>query len=986
MRLLLFGPPAVATAHDVTALAAERRSQLLAFLALGGGWVARAEIAAMLWPEQPSKLALANLRKALFRLQSLPGISAVEAQGNSLRVVAPTDVAAFEEALREGDHADALALYRGELLQGFDDESSEPWTDWLRFERDRLRAAWRGAALARLAGEMDPAEALELTRRLLEADPLDESAMATQVSWLARGGQGARARAAYGEFTARLERELGVRPAADVESLVSRAAAPSLVPPPRQSAEQADDAFVGRSVELRRIAEMLTGSGCRLLTLVGPGGVGKTSLARRALRDLEPAFPAGVLFVALEDDATGEDVARSLLRALGAARAAKGDALQEAIARLGGDARLVAFDNFEQLVDEAPLLERLLDACPALKLVVTSRVRLAVAAEWTLPVEGLPCPEHEDEDRLEAFDAARLFVAAARKVMPSLSPVREAAAIVDICRQVGGMPLALRLAAAWTRVLSCEEIARELEHGTELLRATDASLPARHASFEEVFDRSWQLLGDREREALARLSVFRGGFTAEAARTVAGAGLPVLGALVDKSLVRREGARMQLHPLVQQLAALRLGERSEAQAAHAAYFHHFLARREDAVYRGEGGAIGEIDAEFENVRRAWQFSVASGRGALLQRDARTLNDYCGHRARLGEGLALLRHALASEEIGRETGTRAVLFAFAASVESRLDRYAEAEATATEGLAAARAARDAATQKKCLSVLATCAMRLGRLAESRVHLKRALALAVDSRRPHEEAGLLDNLSTLEKRLGHLDEALRLGIEALAQYRSAGDSAGAALCLNNLGSLCIQRGELDAALAYLQEANGLCERGGLAGTHALVLANLAGLALLRGELEPARAYAERSLQIAEPGGLRFLACWLTARLARVAFRQGRVEEARERLAACAVSALALGTVSPKVSVVAAFAEMLAAADEGEAGRAAVALGLAIPSLNEADRKELDLVAAGLPEAGGARRATPAMPLDELLQRLVSEADTGHAALVATLRGAA
>ncbi|MCW5592464.1 MAG: AAA family ATPase, partial [Burkholderiales bacterium] len=365
----------------MTALAAERRSQLLAFLALGGGWVARAEIAAMLWPEQPPKLALTNLRKALFRLQSLSGMPPVEAQGNSLRVAVDTDVAEFEAALREGGHADALALYRGDLLQGFDDESSEPWTEWLRFERDRLRTAWRAAALARLAGDIEPAVALEITCRLLEADPLDESAMAAQVSWLARGGQGIKARAAYGEFAARLERELGVRPAADVESLVGRAAAPALSPPPRPAAEPVDDAFVGRSVELRRIAEMLTGDGCRLLTLVGPGGVGKTSLARRALRDLEPAFPGGVLFVPLEDDATGEDAARSLLRALGVAKVAKGDPLQEAIARLGGDARLVAFDNFEQLAGSAQMLGRLLDACPGVKLLVTSRVRLMIAAE-----------------------------------------------------------------------------------------------------------------------------------------------------------------------------------------------------------------------------------------------------------------------------------------------------------------------------------------------------------------------------------------------------------------------------------------------------------------------------------------------------------------------------------------------------------------------------------------------------------------------------
>ena len=155
VRLVLFGAPALEHDGESHALPFERRGQLLAFLAMKREWVPRAELAALLWPGQESKLAYTNLRKTLFRLQGLPRLPAVETQGSSLRLAVPTDVAAFEEALREERTAEALALHRGPLLAGFDD-ANEAWTGWLRYERDRLRTAWRDAALAQLAGELDP--------------------------------------------------------------------------------------------------------------------------------------------------------------------------------------------------------------------------------------------------------------------------------------------------------------------------------------------------------------------------------------------------------------------------------------------------------------------------------------------------------------------------------------------------------------------------------------------------------------------------------------------------------------------------------------------------------------------------------------------------------------------------------------------------------------------------------------------------------------
>ena len=173
--------------------------------------------------------------------------------------------------------------------------------------------------------------------------------------------------------------------------------------------------------------------------------------------------------------------------------------LQQLSQALGDGQRLLVLDNFEHLAGEAAALQTLLAACPRLKLLVTSRVRLGLTAEHLLPLEGLPCPEPEDLDRFAAFDAARLFVSAAQRVEPTLVAATEAAAIVDICRQVDGMPLALELAAAWTRVLSCQTIAFELRSGTALLQAQGGANPSRHASIEQVFEQSWRRLGTAER-------------------------------------------------------------------------------------------------------------------------------------------------------------------------------------------------------------------------------------------------------------------------------------------------------------------------------------------------------------------------------------------------------------------------------------------------------------------------------------------------------
>lgn len=985
VRLHLLGPPTVDRDGQSFALPFERRTQLLAYLAVKRAWTGRAELAAMLWPDQGNKLAYTNLRKTLFRVQALAWAPELEVQGGALRFVAETDVFAFDTAVREGRAGEVLGLRRGDFLEGYDGDGSETWANWLGFERERLRAAWRQAALAHLETGLEAAEGIELSARLLEADPLDESALRAHMAWLARGGQAARARQAYREFVGRLSKDLGLAPGSELQALhdsLGGSASPALgaTPPPAP-----DDGLVGRSIELRQIAALLAQPDCRLVCLIGQGGVGKTRLARRALAELEPVFADGAAFVALEDVSSASEIAIRIARELGLAPAGRRDPLEQVVEHLGGRSMLLVLDNFEHLAAHTAPLERLLAGCAHLKLVVTSRVRLGLPGEQLLPLDGLPFPEAEDQDRFEAFDAVRLFVKAARRVEPGFIADTEAASVVDICRQVEGLPLALELAASWTRVLSCEAIAEQLRQGTQLLRDTASGRPARHASMEVVFDQSWRLLGAVERDALARLSVFTGGSSVEAAREVAGASLPVLRALMDKSLLRKENERIHLHPMLQHLAALRLadgGAVEETRRAHAAYFNRLLARSRRAVEDGDREALAAMDAELENWRAAWRWAASHRKEDALAASVTTLLHYCDHRFRLDEARALLQEAL-DAQLGPKV--EAKLRAALAHVEYRLDRYAEAEANASRALAATDASSDHDARLQSLKVLGGCGLRLARLEDARRFFRQALKLAPESTDPNNAAAMLGNLALVEKALGNFPEALRLSQRSLVQHRLLNDAADEALCLNNLGDLYMTLGEHDAARTYLQESLALCERHGLVGTRALVLTSITELAL---EMkDPAAAeHAQRALEATTAAGNRVLTAWLHTQTAILALRRGDLAAARRDLAGSLQGAIALGRPSLMLGSIAVFADVLAAQGEAACARRVLAFVAAHPSIGAAARTTALARWAELPKPSGGEAPWPAIGLEDLALRVIVEGNAAYAPLIATLRATA
>ncbi len=987
-QLRLLGPPTLDLDGDAVALPAERRTRLMAFLALRRAWVSRTELAALFWPDVPAKLAFTNLRKALFRLQAVEWGRQVESEGGALRCQALTDVVAFEEALAQGRRADALALWHGELLEGFDDEANPSWSSWLAFERERLHGAWRVAALGLLDEDIGAAQAMTIAQRLLEADPLDEAALRAQMTWLARSGQAARARQVYREFATRLETELGIAPGAQLRAQHDALGAPvAATAPTRAAGETAVDAgFVGRAVELRQVATMLADARCRLLTVIGAGGVGKTRFVQRALADVAPGYAHGAAFVPLEDVHAVADVPARLAQELGLRVLARHPPLEVVREFLAPRQMLLVLDNFEHLVGASAMVEELLAAAPGLRIVTTSRMRLGLAAEQLLPLDGLPYPEPEDGDRIEAFDAGRLFLQAARRVEPALVTSVEATAIADICRQLDGLPLALELAASWTRVLSCDAIAAEIREGTGLLRVVDPARPARHASFEVVFDHSWRLLHDVEREALARLSVFRGGFSPEAARSVTKAPLPVLLALVDKSLLRKEGARLHLHPLVAELAAARLAGREAdgtTRGAHAGYFMRLLAHHAPALDRGVTDAMRAVEADFENCRAAWRVALAEATSEMLLDAARALVAYCDHRGLASLASSLLEEGLRSPA-AKDRKVRLDLASRRAHLHYRLDQYDEAATLADSVLAEAQPERDAPAILQALYVQGGSSLRRGELAQARQYYRRALSLASRRGNPREVAALLDNLSIVAKRLGNVDEALKLTVRALATLRRIDDPANLALCLSNLGSHYQQRGDFASARVHLAEAQALTDRHGLVSTRAFVCANLAMCDRHLGDLEAAGAHIGQAMTAAEAAGNRSVMCWLHYQRSSLALLHGDLSTAREELATMAAVATEIASPYLTIGAVDLLAEVLAAQEHVDCARQLLRFAMTHAATDRAQSSELAARLAALPQVP-TERPWPGLELAELAHRITSEKDLAHAPLIAVLRGA-
>ena len=532
------------------------KALLLAYLALEGPQERR-HLAELFWPGTP--YALRNLNTVLTRFRAA-ALGVVEGDGVRVWTTVDCDATTLLSALEGNEPESGLELYRGPFLEGL---SLRAWgselEEWVLQTREFI-AGHVQQALLNLAereasrGEFQQADKkAERTHLLAGAPALEPHDLQRLLTLLLAGGS-----LRAGEVR---------REALDFD--LSLAASEAEARDHLRTLHREDDqhtssnlppqgnAFVGRELELTEITELLLHPHSPLLSLVGAGGVGKTRLALEVARELLAGggFADGVVFVSLEALSDASSVLAAVAAVLGLDLSGQEDAGSMVKRFLSEKRLLLVLDNFEQVLEGAAFVRELLDACPQLTLLITSRERLNLDMESVFAIEGLAYPEPATPlERAGYFGAVQLFLQRARRAEHGFSLTPDTLpAVLRICQLVEGMPLALELAASWLRALPMDDIVRELEGSIDLLESPARDVRERRRSVRAVFDHSWALLQARERDVLRGLSVFRGGFRRQAAAEIAAATLPVLASLVDKSLLRMnpEG-RYDRHPLLSQ--------------------------------------------------------------------------------------------------------------------------------------------------------------------------------------------------------------------------------------------------------------------------------------------------------------------------------------------------------------------------------------------------------------------------------------------------
>ena len=670
LKLSFLGTPQVILPKGEAArFAVDNALLLLAYLALNSHKAyRREELAALFYTDSSEKQASQNLRQTLKRLRQtikdndkprtylLGTIQTLQFNDASDVWLDVSEFKALITATQQHRHrrleacrdcmaqlAQAVALYRGDLLEGIGRRDDSPLVDWLETTRHTLQRMAVNAlhALARhYLARRQFAETEQATTRLLHIDALDEEALRLQIHTLVQRGERNQALKRYRRFRDKLQAELDLEPMPETVKM-ARAIQAGETPQLKLLQFQRNDRlltyqkvnasslpnilvpFVGRETELQQIARYLASQDCRLITLVGPGGVGKTRLAMRAAADDAPEWMHGAWLVSL-DDVAPADLETTVAAALGLPtrhnrlRARLYDHLRE-------KEMLLLLDNFEQLMSRTSMVKSLLDYAPDVKFIVTSREQLGIRGEQIVQVRGLNFPIDSDIHNLDVgslsngsqtYSAIQLFLENARRVRPGFQlDARTMPVVTRICRQVEGLPLAIEMASAWVRIFSCDEILARLEQNMSLLRRRTTDVPGRHASMEAVFEHSWSLLSAEGRDILRKLAIFRGKFSLDAAEQIAGTMPEHLSMLIDKSLLRRQGESCyDLHPLLRKYAFAKLAHilplAAEMTRQHAAYYLHLAAALADGLTQSPDDEVVDMPLELENIDAAVRWATA----------------------------------------------------------------------------------------------------------------------------------------------------------------------------------------------------------------------------------------------------------------------------------------------------------------------------------------------------------------------------------------
>jgi predicted ATPase/DNA-binding SARP family transcriptional activator len=868
----------------------DKRHQLLAYLAWTNDWVSRDALADLFWSEGTA-LAKQNLRGLLQRVQTLGWPEGLEIERTRLRWKVETDVRGFQKALEGNEPDTALSLYKGAFLKGLESYEANEFVTWLEVERELLHGQWRGLVLKKartLQTRQGVDQEVNLLQRLLATDEFDEEALFALMQVLHANGASKEAVKSYQTFAERLERDMGLTPssatqqfAKTLEGLAVLQPLPALtVSETKLSLPTPTTSFVGRDLELAAIANLVAEKGCRLLTVFGPGGVGKTRLALQAAHELAGRYQDGAHFVPLEATTSAQAVPFAVAEVLTISLQGQHAPLPQVIEGLKAKQLLLVLDNFEHLIDEVTVVAELLRACPGLDMVVTSRERLNLAEEYVFSLEGLAVPKTEVSlEEARGFDAVALFTERAKRVRSGFTLTQsELPAVLNICRLVQGFPLGIELATVWMRLMSPREIAEEIAKSLDFLESSSRGVSERHRSIRATFDYSWKLLTTREQETLRNLSVFLGGFTREAATFVAGANIALLAALVDKSLLRVLEGRYDFHPLLYQYVGERLSElRGEERRMKAKHLHYFLTLVEASSKTGLQRRIQCCKDEYENLLKALAWSQESDEALMGLRLGNALALFWETQGYISEGKGWLTTILSHPGATEPTKARAEVLLAAADHALSQAEYEVAQAYLEEALTISQSLNLEETAARAFSLLSFIAGQRGDPDRAQRYAGEALTLARKLEDDELVARALVHLA--EAAAGHhdYDETLRLTEESILLFRRLGLQFQVVSLLNNLGFWRWLLGDLQAAKSYLEEAVAMAQALPKLTTLCAARSNLGGVMLDLGEVASARLLASEALEFRHKQNDRWGLAYSLENFASLAVVQGDVRRA-------------------------------------------------------------------------------------------------------------
>lgn len=917
LALNFLGPPQIFLHDQPIPLERRKMVALLAFLAVEGGQHQRAALSALLWPDYEQSKAYKNLRQVLWEIQQAIGDEWLTVRRESIGLNETAeidlDVAHFntlveqsrsqaDVSLRAPLLSDAAKRYRHHFLSGFSPKDAQPFDDWSFAEAEELRQKL-SFALTTLSNDYcslgQAEQAIPHARRLAALDPLNEAAQRQLMEIYLQSGQHSAALKQYQTLEQTLRKEMNLDPQPETRELYKRIRKGEAKPvrvekpvntdsTPPHNLPHTLSSFIGRSREQGEVRKLLQKN--RLVTLVGTGGIGKTSLSLQLGHALLHEYPDGVWFVALDSLSDPVLTVQTVASVFDIREDTERPLAGKLIEALRTRSALLILDNCEHLLDTcAQLVTLLLSHCPNLRVLATSREGLSVAGEAVYTMPSLPLPELgvDSLEQLTEYESVKLFGERASLALTSFQMTQDNIhTVVEICRKVDGIPLAIELAAARVNMLQVDEILNQLNDSFSLLAKNSRTIMPRQQTLRRSIEWSWNLLDKEEQRFLREASVFAGGWTLDAAQSVCtGDILMLTAALVKKSLIvvsQEEGreTRYRFHEMVREYAHYHCHAAADEGEFHTRHLRYFLdlSQKAELGLRGPSRVdwIERLDDELNNIRSALHHAARTDIESGLHLTSRLIRYWeCSN---LPEGDHWLKQFIDNPESNTFPTARARALLARGWLLTWLQKFNDAFVLTEESLLLFRTVGDLQGEADALVSLANIKQFKDDLDGAGLLLYESLTLAQSLHDDWREANVYFYLGWDRR---DQPRALAYWDKAVVLYRKVGDLIALANLLGVSGQFHVLDGDLEFGEKQLEEAITLWQDNRRANMWQNPKIAKSVIASVRGDYAEARSLLEEALHsVSEPGN-RMSNLWVRVRLGYAVLRAGELSEAREIL---------------------------------------------------------------------------------------------------------